>query len=44
MSAPVCDICGSVAPYGDERNLWIGAHTHRIKRFIKGIRGGFKHE
>lgn len=25
-SAPICPHCGSIAPYGDERNMWIWAH------------------
>jgi hypothetical protein len=24
--APVCMYCGSVAPYGDERHMWISVH------------------
>lgn len=24
--APVCEWCGSVAPYGDERHMWISIH------------------
>lgn len=27
MSAPTCNYCKDLAPYGDARNVWIGAHN-----------------
>lgn len=48
--APVCSYCGSVAPYGDERHMWINVHQsifHRLYytkikqiRFLKNRRPG----
>lgn len=35
---PHCSYCGDPAPYGDERNHWIGPHTslwHRLYWVIK---------
>lgn len=40
MSAPKCELCGSVAPYGDERNIWIGYHAawyHRAYWRVRSI-------
>lgn len=31
--APVCPHCGSVAPYGDERHMWISIHSSRLHRW-----------
>lgn len=31
--APVCPYCGSVAPYGDERLIWISIHEGRFHRW-----------
>lgn len=43
MTAPVCEYCGSVAPYGDERNYWIGAHQHRWKRLSQRLMRAVRH-
>lgn len=42
MSAPVCELCGDVAPYGDERMLWLfihGSWWHRTmhKGLVKAL-------
>lgn len=38
---PVCPHCGSMAPYGDERNIWISAHLesrpHRLWWKLKAM-------
>ena len=31
--APVCPYCGSVAPYGDERHIWISVHQGKLHRW-----------
>lgn len=31
--APVCIYCGSVAPYGDERLIWISVHQGPMHRW-----------
>jgi hypothetical protein len=36
-SRPHCIICGDPAPYGDERNLWIGAHRHTTRRLAQRL-------
>lgn len=38
MKAPTCKLCGDEAPYGDERNMWIGYHLswyHKLWYWIK---------
>src|ERR1044071_59552 len=47
MNPPVCPYCGDIAPFGDERLIWISAHLdnrfHRLwwelRRSICRIRG-----
>lgn len=29
---PHCSVCYELAPYGDERNVWINVHTSRLHR------------
>lgn len=36
--APVCKYCGDVAPYGDQRDYWIGWHYSFIHRWYWRIR------
>lgn len=31
--APVCPYCGKVAPYGDERHMWLNIHNSGAHRF-----------
>lgn len=36
---PVCPHCGSVAPYGDERHMWISVHLEgRLHRWWWGLK------
>lgn len=38
--SPNCDLCGDKAPFGDERNYWIGYHQswyHKLHYTIKRL-------
>lgn len=39
--APNCSLCGDKAPFGDERNLWIGYHSAWYHKLYYKIRSFF---
>lgn len=40
--APVCSLCGDVAPYGDERLAWISLHNSGFHRWWCGVKRRWK--
>lgn len=40
---PLCDYCLDLAPYGDERNLWLDYHLSWYHKLYWTIRNKLKH-